>query len=601
MQVPIRYSCLTAALLLLSAVPAAAQRIAFESSRDGNFEIYSMNADGTQATNLTEDPHPDRLPQWSPDGTKIAFVSERDGNQEVYVMDADGKNKVNLTRQSPARSDANPKWSPDGTKIAYNSNRDGNQEIYIMNADGTNRLKKTSEGGVLSDARWSPSGSHIAYVALRSQKSSIIVMDTVKFEKVNLTLDMASAENPRWSPDGERILFHAGPEGSNEVYVMNSDGSAKTNLTNHLANDGLARWSPDGKRIVLISNRGGDEDIYVANADGSGVTNLTSNAAAEGFIQWSPDGSRIVFSSNRDGGDLELYIMNADGRGLERLTNAPGSDFNPELFGNFSYGQPPAISSGGVVLANLLPQVKTISPLSIVSIFGINFSSETILFPNPSVAEKIATILGGTCVEIGGQRAPIFAMTPTQANVQMPGTLLSGPVGFAVIRECDTPLATRSHVEMATVSEATPGFFIFNPVASNGFIAAQFNDGYAAVAPEGMFTDEEFGPSRPAKPGEIVLLYGTGWGPTGPVVLTTGERAAGAAKVLEAANPTVSLDGFLLAPEDVFYVGVTPGTAGLFQLAIRIPEGTTPGNKQVVLRVYGKATPLGPVIPVAAP
>lgn len=56
-----------------------------------------------------------------------------------------------------------------------------------------------------------------------------------------------------------------------------------------------------------------------------------------------------------------------------------------------------------------------------------------------------------------------------------------------------------------------------------------------------------------------------------------------------------------MAAQDVLYVGVTPGTAGLFQLAIRVPAGAQPGDNQVVLTVYGQSTPVGPVIPVAAP
>ena len=253
-----------------------------------------------------------------------------------------------------------------------------------------------------------------------------------------------------------------------------------------------------------------------------------------------------------------------------------------------------------MVLANLAPQVKTISPLSIISIFGMDFSAEMLANPNLDDQGRVDTILGGTCVEIGGERAPIFAMFPTQANVQTPGTPNAGPVAVVVIRDCDTPLATRSNVEMVTVEEATPGFFIFNPIASDGLIAARFNHGYAAVAPAGLFVDE-FGPSRPAKPGDIILLFGTGWGPTEAApALTAGQLAPEAARVLDA-NPLVTLGGIPLADDDVLYVGVTPFTAGLFQLALRIPEGTTPGNKQVVLTVHGKSTPLGPVIPIGGP
>ncbi|MDA1237287.1 MAG: hypothetical protein O3A53_21180 [Acidobacteria bacterium] len=187
----------------------------------------------------------------------------------------------------------------------------------------------------------------------------------------------------------------------------------------------------------------------------------------------------------------------------------------------------PTISVGGVVLSNLLPSVKTISPLSIISLFGANFSNETILFPNLDGNGDLETILGGACVEIASQRSPIFAVTPTQLNVQTPGFDVLGPVAVVVIRNCNTPLELRSPVEMVTVEEATPGFFLFPPLADDGLIAARYNDTAIAVAPHGLFTDS-FGTSRPAVPGDIVLLFGSGWGETDPS-FATGELATGAA------------------------------------------------------------------------
>ena len=101
-------------------------------------------------------------------------------------------------------------------------------------------------------------------------------------------------------------------------------------------------------------------------------------------------------------------------------------------------------------------------------------------------------------------------------------------------------------------------------------------------------------------PEDIIVLYGTGWGET-TAALATGELASGAAAVLPAANWMVTFGGIPMAAEDVFYVGVTPFTAGLYQLAIRVPASAQPGNNQVVLTVYGKSTPVGPVIPVTSP
>jgi Tol biopolymer transport system component len=72
---------------------------------------------------------------WSPDGTRIAFASTRDGNYEIYVMNADGSAPRRLTNDP--QSDYAPTWSPDGQRIAWRTNRDGNGEIYSMRADGT--------------------------------------------------------------------------------------------------------------------------------------------------------------------------------------------------------------------------------------------------------------------------------------------------------------------------------------------------------------------------------------------------------------------------------------------------------------------------------
>ena len=91
--------------------------IVFVSWRDGNGEVYAMDADGSGPRNLTQNPAKDVRPAWSPDGRRIAFVSRRDGNSEIYVMNADGSGKRNLTRDRA--SDDYPTWSPDGRRIAF--------------------------------------------------------------------------------------------------------------------------------------------------------------------------------------------------------------------------------------------------------------------------------------------------------------------------------------------------------------------------------------------------------------------------------------------------------------------------------------------------
>ncbi|MBM3242783.1 hypothetical protein FJZ31_41510 [Candidatus Poribacteria bacterium] len=121
-------------------------KIAFISERDGNLEIYVMNADGSNPVKLTNNPAWDANPAWSPDGTKIAFQSRRDGNWEIYVMDADGANPVRLT-ETPLH-EWHPRWSPDGTKIAFMLTRNMDEfswgDIFVMNANGKNPVNLTN-------------------------------------------------------------------------------------------------------------------------------------------------------------------------------------------------------------------------------------------------------------------------------------------------------------------------------------------------------------------------------------------------------------------------------------------------------------------------
>ena len=261
----------------------ATGRIAFYSDRDGDLEIYVMNADGSNVTQLTHNPAYDGVPGWSPDGSRIAFHSDRDGDHEIYVMNADGSNVTQLTYYSA--DDRVPRWSPDGRRIAFYSDRDGDEEIYVMNADGSNVTQ--------------------------------------------LTYNSAEEYDPSWSPDGERIAFFSDRDGDYEIYATNADGSNVTQLTHNQAVDGVPYWSPDGRRIAFHSDRDGDLEIYVMNADGSNVTQLTHNPADDFQAHWSPDGEHFVFLSERDG-DPEIYVMDTDGSNVTQLTHNDAVDWAPQ-------------------------------------------------------------------------------------------------------------------------------------------------------------------------------------------------------------------------------------------------------------------------------
>ena len=271
-------------------------RIAFVSDRDGNEEIYVMNADATGVTRLTNHPADDDSPAWSPDGTRIAFDSARDDvDGEIYVMNADGTGVKRLTN-SPY-FDAQPAWSPDGERIAFISGRDGPSDIYVMNADGTGVIRLTTH-----------------------------------FE--------SNDWNPTWSPDGSRIAFESNRDvDDHEIYVIGVDGTGLTRLT--YGHGGRPAWSPDGSSIAFVSYRdGGDHETYVMNADGTEVTRLTNAPREDTSPAWSPDGQWIAYTCVPDfPGSYEICAMRADGSDVRRITNNGHLDHYP------SWG-PPAPGPG---------------------------------------------------------------------------------------------------------------------------------------------------------------------------------------------------------------------------------------------------------------
>jgi len=273
-------------------------RILFSSTRDGDYEIYSMNPDGTGQSRITYSPATDYLPAWSPDMRKIAYTSNLGGDFGIHVMNADGTGDVNLTLGRSgggsgradlgraAGSDYSPSWSPRGSRIAFFTDRDGNAEIYVMNADGTSQRR--------------------------------------------LTDDPAYDYAPSWSPDGTEIAFSSDRDGNAEIYVMDTEGKNLANLTNYPAgNDTLPCWSPDGSKIAFTSNRDGDDEIYVMDANGANQRDISNNAMGDDSSpSWCRDSQKVIFRSNRDG-NPEIYMMEVDGTKQVNLTNNSAIDQDP--------------------------------------------------------------------------------------------------------------------------------------------------------------------------------------------------------------------------------------------------------------------------------
>jgi uncharacterized delta-60 repeat protein len=175
-------------------------------------------------------------PAWSPDGTRISFTR----NGEIFVMNADGSNQTNLTN-NPA-FDSNSNWSPDSMKIVFT--RDG--EIYVMNADGSNQTRLTNNAANDYNSAWSPDGTKIAFASNRDGNAEIYVMDADGANQTRLTNDAANDYKPTWSPDGARLAFTSNRVGNNDIWVMDANGSNPTNLTNNTLPD----YEPNWQRVL---------------------------------------------------------------------------------------------------------------------------------------------------------------------------------------------------------------------------------------------------------------------------------------------------------------------------------------------------------------
>jgi dipeptidyl aminopeptidase/acylaminoacyl peptidase len=275
-----------------------------------------MEPDASGQTRLTRNPNADSDPAWSPDGARLVFTSNRDGNDEIYVMNADGRGQTRLTT-SPG-SDSNPTWSPGGRNIAFASRRDGQAEIYVMNEDGTGQTRLTTNSAPDAVPSWSPDGSRIAFTSARDGQDEIYVMNVDGSSQARLTTDPGSDVSPNWSPDGRTIAFASNRDGNYEIYVMRSDGSSPTRLTRNLETDLDPAWSPDGTAITFTSNRDSNYEIYRIDADGTAQSRLTTASSVDTTPDWQPVLIRRVASAVRLGGrwreSTYRGVLTVDGR-----------------------------------------------------------------------------------------------------------------------------------------------------------------------------------------------------------------------------------------------------------------------------------------------
>jgi Bacterial Ig-like domain (group 2)/WD40-like Beta Propeller Repeat len=268
--------------------------------------------------------------------SEIVFTSFRDGDYEIYVMNSDGSNQANLTNAA-ASADWNGMAEPGGGRVvAFTSDRDGNWEIYTVDRDGPGAPPEnlTNDPRRDADPAWSWDASKIAF----AREDTIWVMDPDGSNAVSLGVE---GRHPTWSPDGSRLAFLRGPiqfptaqTSPGALYVMDADGSNQVNVSpGSGSQDRTPEWSPDGANIVFNTRFGasGGTLVYTIGPDGSNLVTVEGTGALSvGWATWSPSGGQIAYSGPAAGSnDYEVWIMNADGSGNGQITSVAGTDFFP--------------------------------------------------------------------------------------------------------------------------------------------------------------------------------------------------------------------------------------------------------------------------------
>jgi Tol biopolymer transport system component len=277
---------------------ASLGKIVFYSERDGNAELYTMNPDGSDQQRLTFNQVEDSSPAWSPNGRQIAFISDRDDPEplkcfprclyQLYLINADGSEEHKLVETE--QSTLHPDWHPDGTKISFDSEFNLQGNIYVVNSDGSG-LQLLIEDGFWGD--WSPDGSQIVFASDREGSIELYIANTDGGNQQRLTHNQRMEFFPAWSPDGERIAFMTGQPPRMQIHIINVDGSNEQQLTSQGRVNEDPSWSPDGRYIVFQSTRDGNFEIYILEVDGIlrgdgelGLWRLTDTAEGDFWPSW---------------------------------------------------------------------------------------------------------------------------------------------------------------------------------------------------------------------------------------------------------------------------------------------------------------------------
>lgn len=191
------------------------------SGTQGNLDVATINADGNGLRTVTNDQGKlvqQDWPSWSPDGRRFAFSSTHEGNQEIYTAAADGSDLVRLTQS--AGVDAHPCWSPDGKTIAFATDRWGGLELASVRSDGSGLVRLTRSPGLDDYPAYSPDGARLAFVSNRDGQFEVYLAGADGSSPLNLSRHPLRDTFPTWTPDGQGVTFVSNRDGGFDIYTQ---------------------------------------------------------------------------------------------------------------------------------------------------------------------------------------------------------------------------------------------------------------------------------------------------------------------------------------------------------------------------------------------
>ena len=255
-------------------------KILFSSSRDGNWEVYMMNPDGSQQVNLTQHPAGDRGAAWSPTGEQIIFASDRRRKHlwDLYLMDVDGSNVRRVFKKKVEGWRDSPAWSPDGKRFVYLYEDWDRKEFGLyLGTFGEEDAELLPYG---QSATWSPDGSEIACIVSHQfgSRLTFINVDTRDREQPLPDKTLRWQSSPSWSAAGDRLAIsgnkhpipaildrdlHEAWNDKSTVFIVNRDGTGLRQLVDEAGPE--ARWpalSPDGSEVLYTQETNGQTQIF---------------------------------------------------------------------------------------------------------------------------------------------------------------------------------------------------------------------------------------------------------------------------------------------------------------------------------------------------